>query len=175
MLQWCGRVGYRLVNPDSLVSLDPDLVSAITLGAHLLLMINSCINPVIYNFMSGTLLCHRRRNQRYNRRGCRRRCNRDYWIRQALVFVTTPLCACQFKTSTPILSSCIIATNINTTTTTTIVIVITVVEQCGGPVLLCSMEMPLLPGLHAVYSCVVLRSRDIPLSDCDVHVAAIGL
>lgn len=66
----------RLMNPNSLVSLDADLVSAITLGAHLLLMINSCINPVIYNFMSGTLLGHRRRNQRCNRHqrhGCRRR------------------------------------------------------------------------------------------------------
>ncbi|XP_076462097.1 orexin/Hypocretin receptor type 1-like [Babylonia areolata] len=42
----------RLVAPESLVFLDPHLVSGITLGSHLLLLINSCINPLIYNFMS---------------------------------------------------------------------------------------------------------------------------
>ncbi|XP_076440841.1 orexin receptor type 2-like [Babylonia areolata] len=42
----------RLVSPGSLWYLDTELVSGITLGAQLLLLINSCINPIIYNFMS---------------------------------------------------------------------------------------------------------------------------
>ncbi|KAL8561671.1 hypothetical protein ACOMHN_054969 [Nucella lapillus] len=42
----------RLVDPYLVMYLDAELVSGVTLGAHLLLLINSCINPLIYNFMS---------------------------------------------------------------------------------------------------------------------------
>jgi hypothetical protein len=35
------------------MTLHTDLASGITLGAQLLMLINSCINPIIYNFMSG--------------------------------------------------------------------------------------------------------------------------
>lgn len=49
----------RLSAPETLSYIDDHIISGITLGALLLLVINSCINPIIYNFMSG--LCIRGR------------------------------------------------------------------------------------------------------------------
>lgn len=43
----------RLSAPETLSYMDDHIISGITLGALLLLVINSCINPIIYNFMSG--------------------------------------------------------------------------------------------------------------------------
>ncbi|XP_025111367.1 orexin receptor type 2-like isoform X2 [Pomacea canaliculata] len=42
----------RLSAPETLSYMDDHIISGITLGALLLLVINSCINPIIYNFMS---------------------------------------------------------------------------------------------------------------------------
>jgi hypothetical protein len=38
--------------------IDPVAISSITLTSHLLVYFNSSINPVIYNFMSGSYLCY---------------------------------------------------------------------------------------------------------------------